>query len=118
LYSNSSGTSWLSSTLPSLSAWTNLSYGKGTFVAISSGAAYYDLATTAVTGTGTGAKATVRRYGTQYKVVITTPGNGYNNGDQLSIAGTSLGGTSPANDLTITVASLFGLGVGAVTVLR
>jgi len=45
----------------------------------------------------------VIRNGENYVVNITNPGAGYAVGDELTIAGTSLGGASPANDLIITV---------------
>jgi len=40
-----------------------------------------------------------------YTVTLTNPGAGYAVGDALTILGTSLGGSSPINDLTITVTS-------------
>lgn len=117
LYSNSNGSSWLSSTLPSVSGWTELVYGNNTFVAISSGAAYNDLSVTNVTSSGTGGKVTVRRFGTTYRAICTTPGSGYAVNDVVRILGTSLGGASPANDLTITITGLFGLsGIGSISV--
>jgi len=42
-------------------------------------------------------------YNEYYNWTITTPGTNYQNDDVVVIAGTSLGGTSPANDLTLTV---------------
>ncbi len=116
LYSNSDGNSWLTSTLPSLSGWTELAYGNGKFVALSSGAAYYDLATTNVTSSGSGCRVTVRRFGTTYRVVVTTPGTSYAVADTIRILGTSLGGASPANDLTLLVDSVLAGGVAAVSI--
>ena len=46
--------------------------------------------------------------GTSYSVSVNQAGNDYSVGQDLIIAGTSLGGTSPANDLTISVASITG----------
>jgi hypothetical protein len=69
---------------------------------------------TNVTGTvsptgGTGATFTVVRSGTQYtSVLVTYAGSGYANGDVITILGTDLGGTSPANNLTLTLHSMSG----------
>ena len=64
-------------------------------------------------GTGTGAIATVVKTGalTVYNssnttITITTPGSGYSVGDTVKILGSSLGGTTPANDLTFTVGTV------------
>jgi len=58
-------------------------------------------------GTGTGAKFTVihSNVGVYTDTIRISAGSGYTAGDTLTIAGTDLGGTSPANDLTITVGS-------------
>jgi hypothetical protein len=48
----------------------------------------------------------VVREGTTYNVTITNSGGGYAVGDKITILGTALGGTTPANDLTITVATV------------
>lgn len=47
----------------------------------------------------------VQRSGKDYIVTLVNPGAGYAVGDELVIPGTSLGGDSPENDLTITVTS-------------
>jgi hypothetical protein len=60
------------------------------------------------TSPGTGAKFTVGVGGTSYNLFLAAGGTNYAVGDQLKIAGTSLGGATPANDLTITVVSLSG----------
>lgn len=59
-------------------------------------------------GTGTGATFSVTRgpSSTSYTVSIVNKGSGYAVGDTLTIAGTALGGASPANNLTISVATL------------
>lgn len=115
LYSNSDGDSWLSASLPSSSGWSSVAYGNGTFVALSSGTSYYDLATTAVSTSGTGCKVTVRRYGTVYQAAVTTGGTGYAPTDTFKILGTSLGGATPANDLTCTVSSTNGTSVSSIS---
>jgi hypothetical protein len=53
--------------------------------------------------TGVGAKFNVRRVNLQYVVTIADSGNGYKNGDQIVISGSILGGTSPANNCTVTI---------------
>jgi len=45
----------------------------------------------------------VQRSGNNYIVTLVNPGAGYATGDQLVVPGTSLGGATPANDLTVTV---------------
>ena len=47
----------------------------------------------------------VIRKGKTYNPTIASPGAGYNVGDTIVIIGTQLGGTTPENDLTITVTS-------------
>jgi hypothetical protein len=77
---------------------------------ITSAGNYNSVATTAVTGTGTGAVINVAKTGagTSYTtgnttITIVTSGSGYVTGDQIKILGNALGGTTPANDLTITL---------------
>ena len=53
----------------------------------------------------TAAVFNVDKLGTTYSVTIVDGGLGYAVGDTITILGTALGGTSPANDLTIKVAS-------------
>jgi hypothetical protein len=79
---------------------------------ITSSGSYAGLTTTAVTGTGTGAVVTISKTGTgasytlsNTTVSIVNCGEGYHDGDQIKVLGSSLGGSSPANDLTITVSS-------------
>ena len=66
---------------------------------------------TAVTGTGTAATFSVIASGTVYTVTLTGGGSGYVSGNVLKIAGTQVGGLSPANDILITV----GTTTGAIT---
>lgn len=69
---------------------------------------------TNVTGTGTGLTLDITvdstvltnqpyRPGTNTTIDITAGGSGYNLGDILTIPGTSLGGASPANDMTLVI---------------
>lgn len=48
----------------------------------------------------------VTRAGDTYTATLTNPGAGYNVGDSITFAGTVFGGTTPANDLKITVTAV------------
>ena len=69
-----------------------------------------DTTVTASATGGSGSDATftvIRRAGeTTYEVTLDDIGSSYEVSDELTIAGTDLGGTSPTNDITITVATL------------
>jgi len=72
---------------------------------------YTNKATTKVTGLGINAVFSVTRVGIEYTAVTaTTPGTGYVVGDLFKILGTSLGGTTPTNDVNITVETVNGSG--------
>ena len=62
-------------------------------------------------GTGSGATFSVTRgpASTSYSVAIVNKGGGYVVGNTLTIAGTAVGGSSPANDITISVTTLSAL---------
>lgn len=75
----------------------------------------YNNTTTAVTGTGTGARITVQVVGSRYKSYaargdITAAGSGYVVGNQIKILGTDLGGATPANDCVFTITGVNGSG--------
>lgn len=70
--------------------------------------AYFDVSATG--GTGSGALFTVNNVRGEYDTTITEFGLGYAVGNTLTISGADLGGTSPANDLTITVTVTSGSG--------
>ena len=91
--------------------------------ALKSGAAYCETASiyTGLNGTsetlfGNGAEFEVIRNTSKYVVNITDGGANYVRNDEIVIAGTDLGGTTPANDLTITVTSV-NSDTGAVTAI-
>jgi|11BtaG_2_1085332.scaffolds.fasta_scaffold00365_3 hypothetical protein len=68
---------------------------------------YNDVDQSATSGSGSGAKFTVIADGSgNYTVAVTTIGSGYAINDTVTIAGTSLNGTSPANDIVLTVTGL------------
>ncbi len=74
--------------------WSDVVYGDGF-------GSYTNLSATG--GSGSLATFDVARRNGVYTVTINTPGALYTAGNSLTILGTSLGGTSPANDLTITL---------------
>ena len=81
--------------------------------AVKSDAKYCETASiyTGLTGTsetlfGSGASFEVTRNGSKYVVIIEDGGINYVRGDVIEISGTSLGGTTPANDITLTVTSI------------
>jgi len=79
------------------------------------GATYTGLSTTNVTvtnGSAAGAQFTVTSTGTVYSLNKTANGTNYTAGDIIKILGTSVGGISPFNDITITVGTVTG---GAIT---
>lgn len=68
-------------------------------------------------GAGSGAKFDITRTSGVYSIGLNTAGSGYTAGNTLTIPGTSVGGSSPANDISITVDSVLvgTLGVNAFT---
>jgi len=65
---------------------------------------YNGLSQSATSGTGSGAVFNVSRLGSSYSAVIgSSAGTGYVAADTLTILGTSASGTTPGNDLTVTV---------------
>lgn len=81
-------------------------------------ATYSNVSQSATSGTGAGAVFTIIKTGpgTTYtgvtSITMVQPGIGYNIGDTITIPGTSLGGTSPGNDLVFTLATYVVNGVG------
>ena len=57
----------------------------------------------ATSGSGSGASFDINRNGVNYSTSVAIPGQGYVNGDTITIAGATLGGATPANNATITV---------------
>jgi hypothetical protein len=53
-----------------------------------------------------GALWRVEKVGREYVVTLTNGGSGYTNHQELTISGTNVGGTSPLNDITITITSV------------
>jgi hypothetical protein len=85
----------------------------GTKALFSSSRTYANLTPTVVSSSGTGANLTVRltSTGTTYSTTTTSitvqnPGTGYAVGDTLRILGNALGGSTPLNDLNLTVLTI------------
>jgi hypothetical protein len=81
---------------------------------------FYGVATTNVTGTGTGLTAEVSIEGNGIYAITgdgaINGGTGYAVGNQVKVSGALLGGTSPANDVVLRVVSVDGSGtVGSLT---
>jgi hypothetical protein len=76
--------------------------------------ATYQDKTGTTAGAGTGAKFDVTKTDGVYTIAldsaVASAGAGYVAGDTITIAGTALGGTSPTNDLILTVATVGALG--------
>jgi len=92
-------------TPPFATFWTRLNPGirynatNGTYTGISA---------TNVSSAGSSATFNVTRSNSVYTVTINAGGTGYVNADTLKILGTSVGGLSPANDISITVTNASG----------
>jgi hypothetical protein len=89
----------------------------GTKAASASQVVYTNITPITVTGSGSGAVLTITleasisepyNYLTNSTFTVTTAGTGYAVGDDLKVLGTALGGTTPANDLTLNVYSISG----------
>ncbi len=99
-----------SSTTISSATWTDVVFGQTVET-------YTDVTGT-YSGDGTPVDAlfTVVRNGWKYIVTCTNGGSGYERLETITIAGTDLGGTSPANDIVITITSVDPL-TGALIIL-
>jgi hypothetical protein len=85
-------------TLPTSGDWRAVKYGET--------AAVYTTLTGTYAGTGVGASFTVIRNGWKYIPSIQGAGTGYARLQTITILGTSLGGTTTANDLVITITAV------------
>jgi hypothetical protein len=70
---------------------------------VGSTASYNGLSQTSTSGSGTGAVFNVSRSGNTYLTAVANPGNGYQTGNTVVIAGTNLGGAAPTNSATILI---------------
>jgi hypothetical protein len=81
--------------------WNDVAYGD-TLITYSNSSGTVSQGTGSLNA-GTGATFTVVRTGVAYSVTLGNAGTGYSTGNSITILGTSLGGTSPTNDITISV---------------
>ena len=103
---------------PNSTYWNQLNSGlKWKNISVS----YTNVASSNVSATGSGSPTfNVTRNNAVYTVTIgSTAGTGYTVGDTLKVLGTAVGGQSPVNDVTLTVATITGGGgtgpIGTVT---
>jgi len=57
-------------------------------------------------GAASAATFNIERKGTQYNVTLVNGGSGYSVNDKITILGTAVGGTTPANDLILTITNV------------
>ena len=87
----------------SASYWTRLNQGVAW---INTSQAYSTVASTAVTGSGSGATFGVTRSNSAYVVTLSAGGSNYAATNTVKILGTAVGGLSPVNDILITVSTV------------
>jgi hypothetical protein len=85
-------------TMPTSGTWTDVDYNDTTTTVTGIGGTY--------SGSGTGATWDVQRNGSKYIVTQGLAGLRYSRLETITIAGTSLGGLTPTNDLTITITAV------------
>ena len=68
-------------------------------------------------GSGSGAKFDIVKSNTVYTVSVSTgfAGTGYANNDVITLSGANLGGTTPANDIVVTVTGVTGGAIDTIT---
>ena len=91
-------------------------YTAGNTLTIAASGFYLNRSGTNISGVGTGATFNINFSGGIYAGTINGGGTGYANGNQIRILGTNLGGTSPANDCTVTVTGVSAGVINAITV--
>jgi hypothetical protein len=84
-------------------ALASAAYGK---VGYTDSIATYIGVTGTASGSGINATFNVLRKGSKYTVYVANAGTGYARLETITIAGTSLGGATPANDILVTVTSI------------
>lgn len=93
--------------------WSRLNQG---LAWINSSQSYTNVASTAVTGVGSGATFNVTRSNSVYTVTLGgSGGTNYVAGNTVKVLGTAVGGLSPVNDITITVSTLSGTAIATFT---
>ena len=97
---------------PNAAYWDQLNSG---FKWADISATYTAVTSVVLTGAGSGATFNVTRQGTVYSVTANNAGSSFADADTLKILGTAVGGLSPVNDISLTVASQTGGAITAVT---
>jgi len=125
-YSTNGGKNWSAGTGIGAARWTSVAYNEGTYVTVADGRTFSGVAATGGGGSGVQFDVVVK-FGATYttaEVAITEgqAGSGYagdvlgespSDGDDIVIPGTSLGGTSPANDIAISINGVGDGGLGS-----
>jgi hypothetical protein len=93
---------------PSATYWSQLTPGLFWTNTTQSYTAVTTTNVTVTNGSATGAQFTVTRSNTVYTLSRTANGSNYTTGDVIKILGSSVGGLSPANDISITVTASAG----------
>jgi hypothetical protein len=78
---------------------------------------YSDLSASNISSSGSGAKFAVTARGTNFNIIVTTAGTGYDADDTIKILGTQVGGVTPTNDITITVETLANVVIGNISTI-
>ena len=86
-------------TLPAGNTWNDIKYFETTKL-------YEGVSSTTTSTTGSGATFDVEKVYTKYFITIDSAGTNYQRLDTITIPGTSVGGTTPENDIEITVTSI------------
>ena len=86
-----------STTLPTSTTWYDVAY-------VETSNEYTGVSATG--GDGSAATFDVIRNGSKYYLTVNNAGTGYSRLDELTIAGTSVGGASTANDITVTLTTI------------
>jgi len=102
-------------TLQGLTSGPDGSYVYQNVAVPAAGTTYTNVSAVNVSGSGTGAAFNITVTSTAYLVTVYAGGSGYVTGNQLFIAGGSLGGVNSVNDCIITVTGLTGSAILNVT---
>ena len=84
----------------------DITYASGAFDSVTTAngiITYTEVGLVDYAGLGSGAVASVTKTADVYSVVFTNPGIDYSAAETFSVSGAGLGGTTPANDATITI---------------
>jgi len=92
-----------------------LTYSLTSGTASAGNSSYTNVSQTSTSGSGTGATFNISKSGGTYTIdSLVSIGTGYSTGDTITISGSSLGGSTPANNLVITVGNVIGTATATV----